>query len=402
MSIRLNTAAGLLAAFGAGLLPAAATAQTKLLRFPDIAGDRVAFCYAGDIWTAPAKGGNATRLTAHPGLELFPKFSPDGKWIAFTGQYEGDEQVYVDPGRGRPAEAAHLLPGPRPVPAARRLRQPGHGLDARRRRRSSSARSATPTASARRASSSPSPRRAAWRKPCPCPRRARATSRPTASGSSTRPSSATSAPGSATRAAGRRTSSSTTSPRTTRSPSPRACAPSATPCGSADAVYFASDRDGTLNLYSWDLEDRRGRQAHDEHDVGRALAVVRQRVPHRLRARRRAARLRRPGEGRPGDLDLRPERRRRHAARRGCSAEKQVEGFELSPKGERALFVARGDVFTAADREGPDAQPDRHLRRPRQAAPAGRPTARGSRSSPTAPARTRSGSWTRRAASRSS
>ena len=56
MSIRLNVAAGLIAA-GAALLPPSAAAQTKLLRFPDIAGDRVAFCYAGDIWTAPAKGG---------------------------------------------------------------------------------------------------------------------------------------------------------------------------------------------------------------------------------------------------------------------------------------------------------------------------------------------------------
>ena len=45
-----------------------ATAQTKLLRFPDIYGDRVAFTYAGDIWTAPADGGTAIRLTAHPGM----------------------------------------------------------------------------------------------------------------------------------------------------------------------------------------------------------------------------------------------------------------------------------------------------------------------------------------------
>jgi tricorn protease len=79
---------------------ATARAQTKLLRFPDIQGDRVAFCYAGDIWTAPADGGTATRVTSHPGLEQFPKFSPDGKWIAFTGQYDGDEQVYVVPAAG--------------------------------------------------------------------------------------------------------------------------------------------------------------------------------------------------------------------------------------------------------------------------------------------------------------
>ena len=79
---------------------APAYAQTKLLRFPDVHGDRVVFVYAGDLWTAPSAGGAATRLTAHPGLEVFPRFSPDGRWIAFTGQYDGDEQVYVVPAAG--------------------------------------------------------------------------------------------------------------------------------------------------------------------------------------------------------------------------------------------------------------------------------------------------------------
>ena len=77
-----------------------AEAQTKLLRFPAIHGDRVAFTYAGDIWTAPVTGGTATRITAHPGIEVFAHFSPDGKWLAFTGQYDGDEQVYVVPSTG--------------------------------------------------------------------------------------------------------------------------------------------------------------------------------------------------------------------------------------------------------------------------------------------------------------
>ena len=75
-------------------------AETKLLRFPDLHGDKVVFTYAGDLWTAPTGGGLASRLTAHPGLELFAKFSPDGKQIAFTGQYDGDEQVYVIPSSG--------------------------------------------------------------------------------------------------------------------------------------------------------------------------------------------------------------------------------------------------------------------------------------------------------------
>lgn len=90
-----------LAALVMGLcLSATALAQTKLLRFPDIHGDKVVFTYGGDLWLAATAGGNATRLTAHPGLELFAKFSPDGQWLAFTGQYDGDEQVYVMPVTG--------------------------------------------------------------------------------------------------------------------------------------------------------------------------------------------------------------------------------------------------------------------------------------------------------------
>ena len=61
--------AAMIAVLGTGTLGA----QTKLLRFPDIHGDRVAFCYGGDLWTAPVAGGTAARLTAHPGQELFPE-----------------------------------------------------------------------------------------------------------------------------------------------------------------------------------------------------------------------------------------------------------------------------------------------------------------------------------------
>lgn len=87
-------------AFVLFLPPVAADAATRLLRFPDVWHDRVVFTYAGDLWTANTQGGTAVRLTAHPGLELFGKFSPDGREIAFTGQYGGDEQVYVMPSSG--------------------------------------------------------------------------------------------------------------------------------------------------------------------------------------------------------------------------------------------------------------------------------------------------------------
>src|SRR5436305_2002218 len=98
------------------LLPAAVTAQTKLLRFPDIHGDRVVFTYGGDLWTASTTGGTATRLTAHPGMEVFAKFSPDGKWIAFTGQYDGDEQVYIMPAGGGEPKQLTFYPARGPLP----------------------------------------------------------------------------------------------------------------------------------------------------------------------------------------------------------------------------------------------------------------------------------------------
>ncbi len=71
--------------------------EARLLRFPDVSNDRVAFVYAGDIYTTARTGGQAIKLTDHKGLELFPKFSPDGRQVAFTGQYDGDMSVYVVP-----------------------------------------------------------------------------------------------------------------------------------------------------------------------------------------------------------------------------------------------------------------------------------------------------------------
>ncbi len=74
--------------------------DARLMRFPDINKNLIAFVYAGDIWTVDASGGEAHRLTSHPGMELFPKISPDGKWIAFSGEYSGSRQIYVMPSTG--------------------------------------------------------------------------------------------------------------------------------------------------------------------------------------------------------------------------------------------------------------------------------------------------------------
>ena len=70
------------------------------MRYPDVYGDRIVFTYASDLWLVGTSGGVARRLTSHPGLEYRAKFSPDGKWIAFSGQYDGDTDVYLIPSEG--------------------------------------------------------------------------------------------------------------------------------------------------------------------------------------------------------------------------------------------------------------------------------------------------------------
>jgi tricorn protease len=89
----------------------AAPPETRLMRFPDIWHDQVVFVYAEDLWVASVKGGPARRLTAHPGDELFPKFSPDGKWIAFTGQYDGNSDAFVVPAAGGEPKRLTFHPG---------------------------------------------------------------------------------------------------------------------------------------------------------------------------------------------------------------------------------------------------------------------------------------------------
>ncbi len=75
--------------------------EARLLRFPALHGNQVVFTYAGDLYTVPVQGGVARRLTSDPkGFEMFARFSPDGKTLAFTGQYDGNTEVYVMPSEG--------------------------------------------------------------------------------------------------------------------------------------------------------------------------------------------------------------------------------------------------------------------------------------------------------------
>jgi tricorn protease len=349
MSIRLNIAAGLLAVLVVGAA-APVVAQTKLLRFPDIAGDRVAFCYAGDIWTAPATGGNATRLTAHPGLELFPRFSPDGKWIAFTGQYEGDEQVYVIPSQGGHPKQLTYYPARGPFPPrggydnqVMGWTPDGRAILFRSQRDADGVRSegqlytvpaqgglATPLPMPTSGAGdfSPDGKRIAY---SPLFRDFRSWKRYQGGWAqdlyvydlATNDAKAFA-----------------TSVRSERDP-----------MWIGERIYFSSDRDGTLNLYSWDSKTDAVAKltASTTLDVRWPASDNVSRIVYELGGELRVFDVKAnadqpitvfvPDDG----VASRPSR---------VSAEKEIEEFELSPKGERALFVARGDVFTLPIEKG--------------------------------------------------
>jgi tricorn protease len=89
-----------------GTVAAAAQAQPSdqtLMRYPSLHGDTIVFVAHDNLWSVPRTGGVASRLTTDPGSDVLPRYSPDGQWIAFTGEYQGNRDVYVIPAAGGPA-----------------------------------------------------------------------------------------------------------------------------------------------------------------------------------------------------------------------------------------------------------------------------------------------------------
>ncbi len=329
----------------------AGDAPTKLLRFPDVSGDQVVFSYGGDLWKASTSGGLATRLTAHPGVELFAKFSPDGKWIAFTGQYDGDEQVYVIPAEG--GEPRQLTFYPAHGPLAPRWgydnqvygwTPDGKRVLFRSLRDEDFGRTLTalytvgldgglptelpmPTSGA--GDFSPDGKRIVY---SPLFRDFRSWKRYQGGWAEDL---------FIFDLASHAVTPIAHSPRTERDP-----------MWVGDAIYFVSDRDGTLNLYrsdlagqkveelthskSWDLKWASSDNDHQiVYEAGDGLELY---DTTTNTATRLAIHV--PDDG----INRRPGR---------VSAADQIEDFELAPHGERALFSARGDIFTAPIEKGP-------------------------------------------------
>ena len=98
-----------------------ANGGTRLLRTPTVSSTQIAFAYAQNIWVAPRAGGMARRVTSFQGQTSNPHFSPDGKWIAFSGEYAGNLDVYVVAADGGEPKRLTWHPGA----CSRRREQPG-------------------------------------------------------------------------------------------------------------------------------------------------------------------------------------------------------------------------------------------------------------------------------------
>src|ERR1051326_3522435 len=93
------------------LVASSPTQGTRLLRHPTVSRDSVAFEYAGDLWVVSRNGGQARRLTSTPGVEIDPRFSPDGAQIAFSATVAGNTDVYVVPAAGGDPKRLTYHPG---------------------------------------------------------------------------------------------------------------------------------------------------------------------------------------------------------------------------------------------------------------------------------------------------
>ena len=85
--------------------------DATMLRYPDVSSTHIVFVYAGDLWIVSREGGDAKRLTTGVGIETNPVFSPDGSMIAFTGEYDGNTDVYVLPAAGGVPKRLTYHPG---------------------------------------------------------------------------------------------------------------------------------------------------------------------------------------------------------------------------------------------------------------------------------------------------
>ncbi len=325
-------------------------AQNRLLRFPDLHGDKVVFTYAGDLWTAPFGGGLAARLTAHPGLELFAKFSPDGKQIAFTGQYDGDEQVYVIPSSGGEPRQLTYYPARGPLPDRWGFDNQVYGWTPDGKSVLFRSMREGWTMSDTRLYTVPT--EGGLAKALPMPVSGGGTFSPDATKILYSP--LTREFRTWKRYQGGWAQDLFIFDLTTSAIEPVAHSPRSerNPMWIGDKIYFASDRTGTLNLFEFDPSTKGVRQltTSTEHDVRWPSAGDDGRIVYELGGELYVLDLS-SGRSKPIPITVPTDALARRPSRVVVTPS-LIEDFAVSPKGERALFVARGDVFSAPIEKG--------------------------------------------------
>ena len=229
---------------------------TKLLRSPTVSATHIAFVYANNIWMVERAGGRARRLTSFQGQTTNPHFSPDGKWIAFSGDYAGNTDVYVVPAEGGEPKRLTWHPGADSVqgwtPDGKAIMFASVARDVGAERRAAlldgagRGRRRGADGAAARLSGEDLARRHPHRLP---------DEQLVGRGAAQLPGRPEPAD------LDRRSRRPTTSSRR-RGPTRRTWSPS----GSATTVYFISDRDGVANVWSYDVEARRSSRRSTKFD----------------------------------------------------------------------------------------------------------------------------------------
>lgn len=328
--------AGLLLTLHVGV--GSAVERKPLMRFPDIHSGTIVFVYGEDIWSVTAEGGVARRLTIHDGEERYPKFSPDGKWIAFTGEYEGNYDVYVMNLHGGEITRVTYHPGFDEVVGWHPLKNKILFRSGRSSyQRFSRLFLVSPDGTgieelimheASQGSFSPDAKKIAYNR---VPREARTWKRYRG--------------GNAQDIyifdfEKNKDTKVTDYERTDR-----------VPMWIGDKIYFSSDRDRVLNIYSYDTKsgDIEQLTKHTEYDVRRPSmggnSIVYE-LGGELWLLDAAARETRkvPVTIETDAPEVRPYTKK---------VDEYITGIDCSPSGERALVVARGEVFTVPKEEGP-------------------------------------------------
>jgi tricorn protease len=315
------------------------TGPTRLLRYADISRDKVVFSYAGNLWISSREGGAARRLTTGAGDKLYPKFSPDGKSIAFTAEYDGNPDVYVIPAEGGEPRRLTFHPSNDIV-----LGWTPDGKNVLFR----SDRAVAPPARTTRLYLVSTQGGAA--KPLPVPRGDLTSFSPDGGKIAYIETAQENRTWKRYRGGWNMPIAIYDLKKNTYEELPKSAGMDMFPMWHASTIYFISDRDGLMNLYSYDLASRQTKKLteYKEYDIKwpslgpDAVVYENGGLLYEFNLQNGSARNI-PIEVRAEDLEARPEFKK---------VEQNIGSFSLSPSGARALLEARGNLFTVPTEHG--------------------------------------------------